>query len=168
MWARCRSAASRIRASTRSSASATEGTAHTSGSSVSGTITSIACWPKSNGRSIGSCSDALGRSAPRRRARTRAGRPGRTTGRGTCHLRAWTAGCSSPPPSSARRVEALTQPFHEIDDFRVARRLLRDEIGFLPFHLGFDYSHQVLAIVVGVLFGIPLGGKTLDERGRHV
>src|SRR5262245_37867431 len=69
---------------------------------------------------------------------------------------------------AARFGEAAAKPLHQVDDVRVVRPFLLDEIRGLSLHLGLDDPHEVLAVVVGVFVGIPLVSQVLDEGFSHV
>src|SRR5581483_2870675 len=69
---------------------------------------------------------------------------------------------------AARLRQAAAQPLHQIDHFGLTRFLRGLERRFLALRLALDDPQQVLAVLIGVLRGIPVGGEAVDERLRHV
>ena len=70
--------------------------------------------------------------------------------------------------AAACRLQTATQAFHQIDNAGRSAWFVGHEFGVRAFELGFDYSHQVFAIVVCVFFWLPLGREALDQSHGQV
>ena len=82
--------------------------------------------------------------------------PCRHSGRSFSHQRLLTASLETGP-----------KPRHQIDYLRLFRQLPLLQSWRFPFQLAFDHPHQVVAIFVGVLSGLPFRAQALHELTGH-
>src|SRR3954469_23569348 len=73
-----------------------------------------------------------------------------------------------PLSAPARTLERLPEPLHQVHHLAVPRLISSLEVSLGALHLGLDDLHQVGAVFVRVLRGVPGVGEILDERARHL